>query len=662
MDYENNENTKKNALEEVADNKIIYKFDSDKKAFTSDELITESSDTFNGHIEIYIEKTVIPDSQNYQYYVTIKDDETKAIATSSIDDIQKSVTELVNAGVIDLTQRINLIYLDNLIKYAIREVIKDGTKASRRHYVVGWDEISNDDAYFGNDIVYASNPDSPVSSIYDNNDVVKLSRDGTLNSWIEANRNHIVLKIIPSLTIVSAFVGVIRQRYKSLRDGTQVILNLVGESSIGKSSLVKSAYTVFRSGEQIDGYNATSTSRIQRIVEHNPLVFSIDDILQMRELNTKNKGNINEIIFELYSGERRDKFEKYGQSNKKQHYESTIILTSVESLLEYSGNDIGQFSRLIEIRLERDDIAVDSEDARIMVDSLESNHGWAAEAFAQALLQEEKRYGGKKAFGEHLKKEFNDIKARLTGIEVRRSGNDADYIYLGHEDKNETQGNVIRNTRLANAISIIILTANLLNDYFSIGYPVEEIEEYLISVANRQLKEAKRFDRSISGKKTKSIEQLAKEGIYQVWSYFKNNKSYFHNGIILQKENAESYLGIYDTNTDGGVILNIKAGDRYKNLYYILRNANPEDIINQEGNLVITHYEAFEDILREWREEGILDTKNKNTLTNKKRLQTNDKQPEVHRLKFSKELIEQLESKAGDTVVDRASKDTEITN
>ncbi|MDY6365883.1 MAG: hypothetical protein SPL18_04425 [Oscillospiraceae bacterium] len=158
--------------------------------------------------------------------------------------------------------------------------------------------------------------------------------------------------------------------------------------------------------------------------------------------------------------------------------------------------DVGQLSRLIELKISKSDIADDKESLNKMMESLEKNCGQAAEAFAKKLIEAEK--GKKAAFEKKIKKEYDKLR---------------DTIAVALEKEK------VDNNRLANRIALIVLLGEKLKDCLGIEYNTEGIQDYLVkSVAETW----KKFKRSLDATKTHEI--LAK--------YLVEYNDYFHHGII----------------------------------------------------------------------------------------------------------------------------------
>ena len=572
-------------------------YDAIEKCFKHSNLISDNID-----ICVLVERVVIPDSDNYQYMVTVKDNVTNAKATANINESGNIVKELINAGCVDLSTLFNQKCFISTIKYAVKEAVKHPEYTTNRHWVVGWKEISGDDCYFGNRVVFNSNPIRILESEFDNPDIVNMSRSGTLNGWIEAVHMFIAPLPIPSIVIAAAFAGILRQRYKSLTKDTLEVISLIGESSIGKTTIVRAATTVFTSETEYLGYSATLSSRIKRLTARNPIVASIDDIMQMGELVDLREGNkkaakLREIIFSLASGTGKDRLGRYGTLNRIETFDSTILVTSVESLLDKTGEDVGQYSRIIEFNLNNDDLAPDAETSRRMVSMMEENHGWAAEEFAKKLLEAEHQAGGKKQFEEILFNRYEDIRKSIVADideDEYESDNQGDLI------KSVIGGQNIFKSRMANRPALIILIAELLNEIWDIDFDIDEITDCLIANANTVIEYIEREKEGIQQNNNFDL------AINNLANYFNKYKIYFSSETLTSKDDLSHYLGIYNYDAEGNLEIIIPASRSYSYLPYIINEIEPDVIFKIDMSMPVPAKYNISAIINQWIDAGIL--------------------------------------------------------
>ena len=527
---------------------------------SKDRLWLSSKDKDMSRIQVKIERTAVPASNNFYYSVVLRDTTTGATARSSISRLNDAITELIDAGAILLYRPKNSKILQRLIDKAIEDTVGkavgkngEGQVTDNSHAVLGWRTVSGHDFYFGNKCIDANG--SIVDSAYVGENVIRMVQQGTAKDWVEVNNNYITAKIIPSVVMISSFAGMFRQRYKSIANDTQLVINIVGESSSGKTTLVRAAHSVYTSCEEYLGYSTSLNSRTKRLALRNPIVASVDDVLQLSTLKDRKSDDINELIFSLASGMSKDRLGLYGELKEQEKFDSTVLLTSTETLMNLTGEvDVGQLSRLIELKISKSDIADDKESLNKMMESLEENCGQAAEVFAKKLIEAETKKKGKAEYEKEIKEEYDKLRDTIA-------------VALEKEE--------VDNNRLANRIALIVLLGEKLKDCLGIEYNTEGIQDYLVkSVAETW----KKFKRSLDATKTHEI--LAK--------YLVEYNDYFHHGIIetdkpKYSDGLNKYLGIWDKDENGQIVLKIPAGKHYRRIGGILYGIDPDSILAWEN-------------------------------------------------------------------------------
>ena len=209
-------------------------------------------------IQVKIERTAVPASSNFYYSVVLRDAKTGATARSGISRLNDAITELIDAGAILLYRPKNSKILQRLIDKAIEDTVGKavdengkGQVTDNSHAVLGWRTVSGHDFYFGNKCIDANG--SIVDSAYVGENVIRMIQQGTVEGWVKANNDYICKNTIPSIIMISSFAGMFRQRYKSIANDTQLVINIVGESSSGKTTLVRAAHSVYTSCEEYLG-------------------------------------------------------------------------------------------------------------------------------------------------------------------------------------------------------------------------------------------------------------------------------------------------------------------------------------------------------------------------------------------------------------------------
>lgn len=601
-----------------------------KWTLSKDKLWISSTDSDMKRIQVKIERTAVPASNNFYYSVVLRDTKTGASARSSISKLNDAITELIDSGAILLYRPKNSKILQRLIDKAIEDTAgntvgknSNGQVTDNSHAVLGWRTVSGHDFYFGNRCISAREKEAEIiDSVYVGENVIRMVQRGTVEGWVEANNNYISTKIVPSIVMISSFAGMFRQRYKSIANDTQLVISIVGESSSGKTTLVRAAHSVYTSCEEYLGYSTSLNSRTKRLALRNPIVASIDDVLQLSSLKDRKPEDINELIFSLASGMSKDRLGLYGTLKEQEKFDSTVLLTSTETLLNLTGEvDVGQLSRLIELKVKKTDVATDKTMLKEMMDALEGNCGQAAEAFAEALIDAEQAQG-KEAFEIGIKEEYDTVKA--------------DVIKLL-----ENEG--VNNTRFANRIALIVLLGEQLNERLKTTYKTEIIKKYLVSIAADAWKN---FTRVLNTSKTPRV--LA--------GYFAENQEFFHKGIIDAAATGcglERYLGIWEE--DGATtVLKIPCGNDYNRIGAILYGVNPEDVLAQENGSRVESMSGInptvvDKCIRYMRDKGLSVCK-QGSLYNKITFIKKAKQLMGYEFRIPTDLIQKVSEQVGETV------------
>lgn len=542
-------------------------------ALSEDRLWLSSKDNDMKRIQVKVERTAVPASNNFYYSVVLRDAVTGATARSSITRLNDAISELIDAGSILLYRPKNSKILQRLIDKAIEDTTckavnenGEGQVTDNSHAVLGWRTVSGHDFYFGNKCVVVGKAGADIiDSTYFGDNVIRMIQMGSCDGWVDANNEYISKNVVPSIIMISSFAGMFRQRYKSIANDTQLVINIVGASSSGKTTLVRAAHSVYTSCEEYLGYSTSLNSRTKRLALRNPVVASIDDVLQLSSLKDRKPEDINELIFSLASGMSKDRLGLYGELKEQEKFDSTVLLTSTETLLNLTGEvDVGQLSRLIELKVTRAEIASSKETLDEMMEALEENCGQAAEVFAEKLIDLEQAQG-RGTFENEIKNRYEVIREEI--VELLRAEN-------------------VNNTRLANRIALIVLLGEQLNECLVTNYQIEEIKEYLVkSVAETW----KHFTRELNASKAPRV--LAE--------YLLQNIDYFHYGAIdVEKEGEalETYLGIWQIDKQGQIVLKIPCGNHYKRIGGILYGLEPSDILSWERGKRV---EAMDDIRQE---------------------------------------------------------------
>ena len=499
--------------------------------------------------KVSVENTITKDNKNILKKIIIKHKSGTVIETvpSKLDDVYDKFKD---AGVL------NSFDLQPVVEYAIKlsnDLSKD--YASTYHHMIGWHTI------MGKDVCLLANAVGEINSTYRGD--MKVTKMGTLDGWAEVVNEYIVNSDLSSTAMAASFAGLIRQRYSRLAVDTQLVINLVGASSRGKTTLTRACHSIYGDPREILNYSGTMNDRTKRFALRGCMVSSIDDILQMNEFkncSTSNLGNkISSTIFQMASGESRSRLGQYGELQHKEVYQGTILTSSTKPMMAMTGKDDGQASRLIELKLTKDQIITkDATEAKAIDNAFDANHGHAAEKFAEGLLEM----------------------------------SEADIISM-YDKIHDYFMSELSMSRQANRFSMIILCAELCNQFIGTKFDVESMSRYLISVGN---KIHKSFSSIVEPIDAEEVEDL-------VADYLAKYPEFFHEGKLNKTSELENYLGIYDVVDEDHVFLRIPIFSEKKKIF------------NDEGDL-LRRADVFPYIILGVEPEKILDTDNAYKLPN----------------------------------------------
>lgn len=600
-------------------------------------------------IRISVEKTIIANSPNFQYMVEIIDETTGAVVKSDIRHINDAVTELINAGGIRLCRPKESRVLQRLIDFAISFAVGRGEEnfkfTKNSHRALGWKAVGGMEFYLGNNVINATNG-VEVKSDYIADDVINMVQRGTVEEWVRIHNETIAPNVISSIVMIASFAGMFRQRYKKLATDTQLVINIVGPSSTGKTTLVRAAHTAYTSGEEVLGYSTSLNSRIKRLALRNPVVASIDDVLQMSNLKGKKAEDINELIFGLASGVSKDRLGKYGDLRKQEKFDSSVLLTSVETLLDKTGTvDVGQLSRLIELKVDNGTLPVvnnnqtKDEWLKKVNIGLEENCGNAVEEFAYHLVSEEQTVGGFDAYQELLLRRYEEYRSQIQAILILEG---------------------MKNTRSANRITLIVLLAELLNFKLGTKYKLKEIGKYLIENA---VEKWKSFDEN-------SIDDREIITLNNLGTYLIKHKKYFHQGRFPKLTNLaqvqKTWLGIYLIDDSKNVVFRIPIIKGHDRMGWMLYGVDPQKIFAIENNEMVgdkpkVAKKAVREFLRDMRDKGISSCRPGGLHTKVTMIENRKQQVLAYQFTMPQDIISpkdmEIDSEGGDTAAEIGSID-----
>ena len=485
--------------------------------------------------------------------ITIRDDDTGASTVGSPTELNQMFKQLQDQGVIFNKRTVDAASdvdtLDLLVKEAIKmSNNKESDFAITSQKIVGWASKSrnSEKEYFG-----ATNYSGPLD----------LTTNGTLGDWVEAVNTYIAPHPVSAITMAAGFAGILRQKENANQE-TALLINLTGPSSRGKTTLTRAVHTIYGSPNATMDYNGTLNDRMTRFAQRGPMASSIDDIRQMKELQglkgEKLAESLTNLIFQMMSGTQRGRLGQYGELQDQKRYFGTVITSTVTPILTATGRDVGQASRMIELDIKDGSITASAKEAEEMNEAFSCNYGFAAEAFAKALVKDE------------TKDEFD-----LQDLE---------------------------NQRMRSRVSIILECAAKSNRYLGTKFDIQAMQNYLVAQMNQITQKFNEQPPVMS----------CNDAITNLTNYFITHNQYFHKGKVKEEDNLSSYLGIYET-AGGLLTLLIPTHEsvRYIDILgHRFMGTDPEVLMdNDRWGELPPNLINFNEILNELKIRGILQTR-----------------------------------------------------
>ena len=531
-----------------------------------------SNDLLLPNIHVGVEKT-ITNNDNIQFMVVVRHENGRKVGPYKAGEADRIPIDLANAGII-LNEETELPILEQLIKTAVLR--SNDTKnypdfPIYKHSEIGWKTLANGtQVYLGNKAVGLNH-----TSQYTGKEV---SCHGSLEDWVEAVNQLIAPKVVPSIVMASSVSGIIRQKIRSVCEDTQLVLGLIGDTSIGKTTLTRAAHSVFCNPMSVNDYNCTANAMQELLAKGGPKVNAVDDIMRMKEVKNTNPENLIDLIFQLVTGKGRTRCNTDGSTKEAKEYFGSVIVSANTSLLVKTiGHDVGQTRRLIELPVKKGDIADSSESIRIMARMFAENYGYAADKFAEGLLN-------------------------MSEDEVIQifSNYLVDYENMHHMQQ------------LSKRYAMISLCADLCNRFIGTKYDLVAIMKYLKQMAEHIYNMFYGFAQVVIDPSTVSkdlADYFVKYSSY--FQYEKYNKGDLANGMMGDPNNGvKGTLGTCVINK-GELILRIPTIDteefyRDDNTPYILMGVNPDDILDEDGYNLPNCPEDFVEVMKDLRKLRVI--------------------------------------------------------
>lgn len=256
----------------------------------------------------------------------------------------------------------------------IVKMILDKIKKSEYKYC--HEEIGYENSRFYFDLVYEKNKN--IASTYQG--LAPINQQLTcenFDDYISQLETDILCKPKAAIIVLTALTGF----YNNIigRNNNNIVLDIYGDTSHGKTTLLNIACSLFGCPEDLMISNNTTECRLVAQAENNVFISNcIDDVLRG---GTK---QMLDLIFGLADGSGRSTMNRKG----KPFYGATVM-TSERSVFDVmdSSEARGQIYRMIELEVEGMDLADDGDHAQAILDIAFNNYGVIAPKFGQFILR-----------------------------------------------------------------------------------------------------------------------------------------------------------------------------------------------------------------------------------------------------------------------------------
>lgn len=281
---------------------------------------------------------------------------------------------------------------------------------------------------------------------------------GSKNKYIKMLEDEVFGKCELEFAIVSALSAVTLGYIGEELGLDSLLIHLVGNSTTGKSTALKLAISCFgypdvkRNG-LYSTYNSTNNAILKKLTGLKGVPLALDEI-SMSPTN-----NFTNFVYSVANGTDKDRLNKDSELKEKETWLNTILSNGERSLISSSNKNAGVQIRVIEI----DNVTWtrDAENAENIKEAILENYGHIGFEFAEFVMQKGK---------ETLIKQFKEIKKS----------------FKYELEQNQISDNMI--DRRCEKYAIILQTAYLFSKMMNVQLKIKEIEEMLIEVERKSIK------------------------------------------------------------------------------------------------------------------------------------------------------------------------------
>lgn len=167
-----------------------------------------------------------------------------------------------------------------------------------------------------------------------------------------------------------------------------MIINLVGNSTTGKSTALKLAISCFgnpdvKKNGLFGTYNGTNNALLKKLVGLKGVPYALD------EISMSNTNNFTKFVYSLANGTDKERLNKNSDLKEKESWLTTILSNGEKSIIRASNKNAGIQVRVIEA--ENFVWTKSSENAEVINNLILKNYGHLGTKFAKFLLKKDKK-------------------------------------------------------------------------------------------------------------------------------------------------------------------------------------------------------------------------------------------------------------------------------
>lgn len=345
-----------------------------------------------------------------------------------------------------------------------------------------------------------------------------LKPTGSYEKWITmANREVLGNKYL-EFVLVAGFTAPVINLIAEENDVDSIIFNLCGASSIGKTASTKLALSAWGLPSTSNkGLLRTFFGTDQGILSNLPGNFGIPIGIDDTSLQQEDDKDYTQFIYQVVNGQTKSALNVDGSNRDVGEWQTTIITSSEESILESTDpNKKGVSVRIFELKAKQ--ITSSAANAENIEKVVAKNYGHAGIIFAEHLMTKNSK---------QLTRRLEEIRRELL------AGMDKDAL----------------SERIAKKLAVVQLTGELVREALGLEIGLEMLQETLIEMENSSVEDRNTPERAYDS----------------LIEYFQTNMARFFKDGSKPKSSGQS-LGKYRVSSDGIVNEIIIPQEKFKEL------------------------------------------------------------------------------------------------